>query len=399
MNALYTPATLDFDDTRLATSYLTDTDLQKRRLLFSTIQIPLAVRLGPALANLALSWNLPVEWAIRDFFFSAFCGGTTLPEAMKTATKLYAQGVRATLDYAVEGEKTEAGFEDVLRKTIDTLRSAAADPAAHSVAVKLTGLGPFAAMEAVQAGNATTTQRKQVEDMNRRLMVLCQEAARLNQPILLDAEESWIQDVIDRAAETAMLACNTQAPIVYTTVQLYRHDRLAYLHGLYERMHAAGAITAVKLVRGAYLEKENARAADRNYPTPMQPGKRATDTDYDAAVLYILERLADASLVAGTHNEDSCRTVVGNMAALGIAAGSDRVWFSQLYGMSDNISFVMAKSGYNVTKYLPFGPVRHVMPYLFRRAQENSAIASQGTRELTIIAQEQKRRRRQRNMI
>lgn len=389
------PATglLSFDDTEGAFAYKSTEALQRARTLFRSIGVPMLAKLGPRLLNTALRLHLPVRGLARRYFFDQFCGGYDLNEARKTAHMLAKYGVHSTLDFAVEAQKSKEGYEKCLQEIFAALQLATEQEAIPFVAIKLTGLGNLHALAAAQTGALTQPDAREINDLADRLNRICQKAQELNQPILIDAEESWIQGIIDKMAEDMMLAYNTQKPIVYTTLQMYRHDRLAYLHHLDEKFAQHKAILGVKLVRGAYLEKENDRAREKGSPTPMQPNKVATDRDYDLAVTYMLERHSYMALYAGTHNERSCHHIVTEMQRLNIAHDHPHVYFSQLYGMSDNITFNLARQGYRVSKYLPYGPLEETMPYLFRRAEENTSIAGQSSRELTLIDKELKRRK------
>jgi len=351
------------------------------------------------LVNWALRWHMPVEGLLKSYLFDQFCGGTTLPETARKMNQLQRYGVRSTLDYAVEGLKTEQGFAQAAAELTRVLQFAAENPAAAFVAMKMTGIGSIDLMTKLQAKSSLIgAELMQADKLETRLAEVCSTAAHLGVPVLIDAEESWIQDYIDVKAEAQMWEHNRARPIVYTTVQMYRHDRLAYLKQLIETAKSKKAIAAVKLVRGAYLEKENDRSEELAYPTPMQPTKAATDKDYDTAIKLCLENLAHVAVYAGTHNEQSSLLLSEEMERLGISHTHPHVWCGQLYGMSDNITFNLARSGFNASKYLPYGPLHAVLPYLFRRAQENTSIAGQTSRELALIEKELKRRQKARKL-
>ena len=388
------PVDLHLDDTAAAFAYKSDGELRRARLLFQSLQVPGLVRLGPPLLEWALRVRLPVRGLVESYFFNQFCGGVTLEQSSKRSAQLWKYGVGSTLDYAVEGVQTEKGFDACRDELLRVIGYAQGRAEVSFVALKMTGLAPTEAMAKVQAGQGNGFERTQLARAEARLEALCAAADAAGVSLLLDAEESWIQDVIDGMAERAMARYNRQRPVLYTTTQHYRHDRLAYLEGLLQRAQAGGWVAGVKLVRGAYLEKENARAAAQGYATPMQPSKAATDRDFDAAALLMIAHLEHCALVAGTHNEHSCELIAGAMQQHGLAADHPRVHFSQLFGMSDNLSFGLAGLGYRVAKYLPYGPLEAVMPYLTRRAQENSAIAGQSSRELELVSRELERRRR-----
>lgn len=388
---------LHLDDTAAAFAYKSDVELRRARLLFQSLQASWLVRIGPPLLELALKLHLPIRGLVEAYFFNQFCGGITLEQSSKRSLQLWKYGVGSTLDYAVEGIQSEKGFDSCCDELLRVIAYAQGRPEVSFVALKMTGLAPTEALTKLQAGKASAFEQNQVARAEARLQRLCAAADAAGVSLLLDAEESWLQDPIDAIAERAMAQYNRSRPVLYTTTQHYRHDRLAYLRGLLDRARAGGWIAGVKLVRGAYLEKENARAAELGYPTPMQANKAATDADYDAASLLMIAQLDHCALVAGTHNEHSCEVIATAMQQRSIPAQHPRVCFSQLFGMSDNLSFGLAGLGYRVAKYLPYGPIDAVMPYLTRRAQENSAIAGQSGRELELVTREIERRRQARS--
>jgi proline dehydrogenase len=378
------------DDVKRAFVLQTDGDLRRARLLFEALRFPMLVKMGPTMARLALKLRLPVKSLMKTYFFDRFCGGETLEETLKKADKMANFGVNAILDYGVEGAQNETAFNATAQEVIRTLTYAAKKKSFAFVALKATGLIAAESLERLQAGGGDKNARKKLRE---RMDAICAVAFKLEQPVLIDAEETWIQNEIDDVAELMMRRYNRDAPIVYTTLQHYRKDRLDYFKALYERLKARRAITAVKPVRGAYLEKETARAQKLGYPNPLNPSKKATDEQFDASIRFALERIGHVSIVAGTHNEQSLLRMAQIMRQLRIPANHPDVWISQLYGMSDNISFNFAAEGYHVAKYLPFGPLEAVLPYLFRRAEENSSIAGQTGRELEFIYKEIQRRK------
>lgn len=384
---------LSFDDTEVAFRYKSDADINKGLLLFRSIQVPFLVKTGPKLVNFSLKIGLPIKGLLRKYFFNQFCGGVNFPEAQLTIDRLHQHGVLTVLDYAVEGEKTEPGFDAVLAELLRLVEFANTSPAVPFVAAKLTGLGPADVMTKVQAKQPLTPEEQQRYDkLLARVERLCSRAHELGQALYIDAEETWFQDVVDSITEDMMLKYNRETPIVYTTIQMYRHDRLAYLEAFTHRITAGGAIPAVKLVRGAYLEKENARAAEKGYPTPMQPSKAATDADFNRALHFILERIERFGLCIGSHNEASSRYAAEYLVAKGLPQNHPNVFFAQLYGMSDTLTFNLANAGFNAAKYLPYGPLEAAVPYLFRRANENSSVNTQSNRELDLLRREKERR-------
>ncbi|MDX1907889.1 MAG: proline dehydrogenase family protein [Bacteroidia bacterium] len=387
----------DFNNTELAFKAKSQARLLRTYWIYKLIDNPFLTKVGPPMLSAALRMGLPVQGLVRDTLFEVFCGGESLPETAATSRYLHAYGVKTILDYSVEGEKNEAGFDATCQEIEATLlHGGQMDEVAFS-ACKLTGLASFDLMEKMQRGEALSPDEQvSLDRVRARLDRLASTAAAQRTPLFIDAEESWIQDTIDMLAEEVMARYNTQFPCVYTTVQLYRHDRLAYLENLIRRSREQGYILGVKLVRGAYLERENDRAAQLGYPTPMQPDKDSTDRDYDAALRLCVEHIDHVAICAGTHNEASSLYLTQLMADRGLPPDHPHVWFAQLLGMSDHISFNLAHHGYQAAKYLPYGPVKAVMPYLIRRANENTSIAGQSSREMELLSRELRRRQRTR---
>lgn len=385
---------LDFNNTQLAFSYKDDAELKRTYSLFKKIDSPFLTRIGPPLVAFALRIGLPLEGIIRRTIFDVFCGGVSLADTAKRSKELFDFKVETILDYSVEGEKGEPGFNATRDEILRTLDHAAQNDAVAFSAMKVTGIADFDLLAKLDAKQTLSVEESAAaKRAKERLVAICEKAHAVQQPVFIDAEESWIQTAIDTWAEEMMARFNQERAIVYTTVQLYRHDRLAYLEGLIARAAEQGYVLGVKLVRGAYLEKENNHAADRKQPTAMQPDKASTDRDYDAALALCVQHIDRVAVCAGTHNGDSCRHLAELMDAQGLPPSHPHVLFAQLLGMSDNLSFVLAHHGYRVAKYLPYGPVRAVLPYLFRRAAENTSIAGQSGRELQLLRTELRRRK------
>ncbi|WP_415061035.1 proline dehydrogenase family protein [Flavobacterium sp.] len=383
-----------FDNTQIAFSLKSDTELDRAYFLFKMIDSEPLVRIGTAVTNFALKAHLPVEGLIRASVFDHFCGGVSEDDCLPVMEKMYTKKVCSVLDYSVEGKEEEAQFDAALTKTLKII-DFAKDKASIPFAVfKPTGFGRFALYEKV--GNKEALTESEQTEWNRvvaRYEEVCQKAFENDVPLLIDGEESWMQDAADDLALTMMKKYNKQKPIVLNTLQLYRWDRLDYLKKIHQEATAEGFYIGMKLVRGAYMEKENKRAEEMGYPTPICASKQASDDNYDATVSYMIDNIDRMAIFAGTHNELSSYKLMELMKTKGIAPNDQRIWFGQLYGMSDNISFNLAANGYNVAKYLPFGPVRDVMPYLIRRAEENTSVAGQTSRELMLIKKERERRK------
>ena len=383
-----------FNNTQVAFALKSDTELDRAYFLFKMIDNQPLVRIGTAVTNFALKANLPVEGLIRATVFDHFCGGVNEVDCLSVVDKMFTKGVSSVLDYSVEGKEEEDQFDAALEMTLKTIEFAKEREAIPFAVFKPTGFGRFELYE--KLGEKQTLTAEEQAEWNRvveRFDLVCKEAHSKNVALLIDGEESWMQDAADDLVTDMMRKYNKEKPIVFNTLQMYRWDRLDYLKKLHERAKKEEFFIGMKLVRGAYMEKEIARAEEKEYPSPICASKEATDENYDAAVRYMIEHIDVMSIFAGTHNEESTYTLMELMQAKGIKSNDDRIWFGQLYGMSDNISYNLAANGYNVAKYLPFGPVKDVMPYLIRRAEENTSVAGQTSRELSMIKAERKRRK------
>ena len=383
-----------FENTATAFALKTDAELERAYYLFKMISIEPLVKIGASVTNFAIKANLPVEGLIRTTVFDHFCGGVNEKDCMPVVEKMWEKGVSTILDYSVEGKETEDPLDDALAKTLEILDFVKQRDAIPFAVFKPTGYGRLALYKKKGSGDKlTVAEEAEWERVVRRFDQTCRKAHDLNVPLLIDAEESWMQDAADDLVEEMMRAYNKKAPIVFNTLQMYRWDRMEYLEGLLERARSQSFKVGIKYVRGAYLEKENERAAEKGYRTPVCASKKETDDNFDAAIRYSLDNLGDLAIYAGTHNERSSYRLMEEMEARGIQRNDPRIWFGQLYGMSDHISFNMGAMGYNVSKYLPFGPVRDVMPYLIRRAEENTSVAGQTNRELELLRKERERRK------
>ena len=387
---------ISFEDTSVAFASKSDEYLQKAQLIFRMMSNNSLVDIGTGLANCALKVRLPfVKYVIKNTIYSLFVGGETLHECEATIDNLGAANVKTILDYSVEGEKTEEGFEatkEEMFRIIEVTKTARHIP---FVVIKLTGLGSFDVMQKVQAGEELTDEEQEAyKALKNRVFEICSRVNDIDSKILIDGEESWIQDTIDAIVYDMMARFNKDKVVVYNTYQMYRHEMYTNLVEAHRKAMEHGYQLGAKLVRGAYMEKERERAEEHNYQDPIQPDKAATDRDYNEAVKFCLNNVTTISTVVGTHNERSSALTAELMEEKGLAKSDKRVYFSQLYGMSDNISFTLASLGYNVSKYVPYGPVRKVMPYLTRRAEENTSIAGQTSREYNLIKSEIERRRK-----
>ena len=386
---------LSFDDTEVAFSYKPDAALKKAHFIFSLVNNPLISSLATSSVKLALKLRLPVEGLIKKTVFDHFCGGESIDKCDDEISQLSRYGVGTILDYSVEGEKSEAGFDQTMEETLRTLEKAGKSASGVPFSVfKVTGLASAELLEKVQRKNTlTSAEQEAFERVRTRVDRICAKAHAVKIPVLIDAEESWIQDPIDDLAYEMMATYNREKAIVFNTFQLYRTASFQNLCEAHEAARKDGYHLGCKLVRGAYMEKERARAEALGYPSPIQPDKDATDKAFNDALVFCMDNIDRVAIMCGSHNEHSNYQLTELMKKGNLKNHDERVWFAQLYGMSDNISFNLAKHGYCVAKYVPYGPVRAVMPYLFRRAKENTSVAGQSSRELTLIRKELQRRK------
>ena len=401
---------ISFDNTEFAFEYKTDKEIRKARLLFSMMGQPLLVKMGTRLTPWAIKTGLPVNGIIRNTIFSQFVGGETLEETAMVAKKLGEYKVQVILDYGVEGgDDGEKGFDHSTEEFIRVIQYAATQPNIPFMSIKVTGFARFALLEKLDdmmnKGTGTLMKRylKAIDDLpsdereewhrvRRRMMYICETAAEKKIGVLVDAEETWIQDPVDALTILMMDTFNKDRVVVYNTIQHYRQDRLKFLKDSYEAAEERDFILGAKLVRGAYMEKERKRAAGNDYPSPIQPDKESSDRDYNDGVTFCIEHIDRIALIVASHNEYSNLLATQLLRQKGLSLSHPHVHFSQLYGMSDNITFNLAHAGCSVSKYLPFGPIKDVIPYLMRRAQENTSVKGQTGRELGLIKKEMKRR-------
>lgn len=386
-------ATPDLSDTRTAFAAMDDRDLWQAQWLFRIIGNPTLTAVGSNLSKFALALHLPVKGLIKATIFKQFCGGETIEESLKTAARLAKSGVGTILDHSVEGQEDDDALDHTTSEILRTIDAAQKRADIPFCVFKPSGISPVQLLTDVSDGKALTDEdRREWALVQGRMEKICASAAKAGVPVLIDAEESWMQPAIDDLADAMMARFNTERAIVFNTIQLYRHDRLAFLKASHAKAVAGNYHLGVKLVRGAYMEKERARAAEKGYRDPIHTNKAAVDRDYDDGLRYCAAHMDRFAVCVGTHNEQSTVLMASLMNELGLPHNDRRVWFAQLLGMSDNISFNMAAAGYNVAKYVPYGPVREVLPYLIRRANENTSARGQTGRELGLIQAERKRR-------
>ena len=385
---------LDLDNIEVAFKGKTDGDLKKAYWLFKAIAFPSLVKAAPSLLRIAMAVRFPVVPIVRATIFKHFCGGENIHDCNETVKNLWQQHIGSILDYSVEGEENEDNFDKTTEEICATIERAKGDPSIPFCVFKVTGISRFALLEKVSSGAALNAdEANEYNKVRERIGKICGLASKHQVRLFIDAEESWIQPAIDGLADDMMALHNKTSVIVYNTIQLYRTDRLDFLKKSHERGKAMGYKNGFKLVRGAYMEKERARAKEMGYPSPIQPDREHCNRDYDNALRFCVEHIESIAICAGTHNENSSRLLTTLMREHQLPNDHPSIWFSQLLGMSDHLSGNLANSGYQVAKYVPYGPVISVLPYLIRRAQENTSIAGQTGRELSMIMQELKRRK------
>lgn len=385
---------VSFDDTSIAFQAKSDKALRKANFLFSVVNSPLISRLATGSVKLGLRLRLPLKSIIKNTVFEHFCGGETIQESAQTVTELARFNIGTILDYSVEGEDDEKSFDFTKDEIIKTINEAAGNDSIPFSVFKVTGVASTSILNKVQEGaSLTEVESESYSRIKERIEQICSSAFEKDVPVLMDAEESWIQDTIDKLAYEMMRKYNKEKPIVYNTYQMYRSDMLDNLKKAFHYAAMNNYYLGAKLVRGAYMEKERERAEKKAYPSPIHNTKQDTDASYDKGLVFCIDNKQRVYLINGSHNEYSNYYLALLMEKYNLANNDPRVWFAQLYGMSENISFNLAKAGYNVAKYVPYGPVKSVMPYLFRRASENTSVAGQSSRELTLIRKELKRRK------
>jgi len=385
---------ISFENTEIAFQGKSNSDLRRAYILFRTLGNNSLVKIGGGLTHSAIKLHIPIDWVVKPTIYKQFVGGVTVEECNPVVRGLEKYKVKAILDYSVEGKESEEDIRAALEETLRSVKNAAGDPNIPFAVFKPTAFSTSKILEKVSAGQQLTYEESsEAENFSNRINILCKAAFDNDVPILIDAEDSWYQNFIDEVVDEMMARYNKKRAIVFNTFQMYRWDRLDFLKKSYEKALAGNYYLGAKFVRGAYMEKERERAARMGYASPIQPDKESTDHDYNAALKYCVGHIDRISIFNGTHNEVSSKFLAELMSVHNLKPDDPRIYFSQLYGMSDHISFNLAHAGYNVAKYLPYGPVKHVIPYLVRRAEENTSVKGQTGRELSLITREIKRRK------
>ncbi|MCV9385312.1 proline dehydrogenase family protein [Reichenbachiella ulvae] len=384
-----------FDDTEIAFGDKSNFDLKRMYFLFATMNNPFIAKVGIWLTQFALRIHIPIKFMIKKTIFAQFCGGESLRDSMSTVTKLGDSNIHTILDYSVEGESKERVFDQNCEEIIKSLKMAKESDKIPTGVMKLTGFVAFDLLVQKQEGKPfNTKQTQRWEAFEARVEKICSFAVECNKYLFIDAEETWIQEPIDEIVNHMMEKYNRDRVYIFNTYQMYRTASLGNLKAIHKMAQQGGFKVGAKLVRGAYMEKERERAEEKGYPDPIHPSKEATDKAYDDALIYCMENLGEIYVCAGTHNENSSQLLAKLMDDHGVKKDDPRVFFAQLYGMSDNISYTLAHANYNVAKYVPYGPVKKVLPYLMRRAEENTSISGQSSREFRLVKNEMRRRKR-----
>ena len=386
-----------FNDTKIAFAEKSTAQLEKAKWMFTAIKYPSLTNVGINVLNFTIKNNFPlVTDLVKTTLFEQFCGGETREQSMKVVDKMFKHHVGSIFDYAIEGKEEEAAFDTTCEEIKENIKFAIGNPAIPFVVFKPTGFGRLDLYADVSVGKElTSSEKEEWQRVRNRYEEVCKMAYDNKVILMIDAEESWMQDAVDHLVNEMMEKYNKEKAYIWNTIQMYRTGRLEYMAQDLERAKSKNYFLGYKFVRGAYMEKERERAAEKNYPDPIQPTKEATDDNYNAAVDFVLENLDRVAAFFGTHNEKSTELAIDKMKTLGLAHDDERLHFGQLYGMSDNITYWLGENKYNACKYLPYGPVKDVVPYLTRRAQENTSVAGQTGRELSLIQKELERRRKE----
>ena len=384
-----------FNDTKLAFADKSEAQLKKAFWMFKMIEQPTLTKMGTSVLNFTVHNDFPfVKGIVKNTLFEQFCGGETREESMKVVKQLFKRRVGSIFDYSIEGKEEEETFDAVCQEIKDIIKFSMGNPAIPFIVFKPTAFGRIDIYEEVGKGNElTTTQKEEWNRVVQRFDEVCKLCWENDKKVMVDAEESWMQDAADQLCEQMMEKYNQEKPIVWNTIQMYRTNRLEYMQKNLQRAKEKGYFIGYKIVRGAYMEKERARAEEKKYPDPIQPTKAASDKNYNDGIDFVMQNLDKVSAFFGTHNETSTELVMNKMKTANLENENRQIYFGQLYGMSDNITFYLSDKGYNVAKYLPYGPVKDVVPYLTRRAQENTSVAGQTGRELGLIQKELERRK------
>ncbi len=382
---------IDFNNTEIAFAHKSNQSLKKASLLFKSFNYPFLVQKGPSIASFLLRIKAPIKSIIRSTIFEQFCGGETIQECQKTIKQLSDSKIGTILDYSVEGEESEENFNSTFEEIKKTIDMSSGNSDIPFSVFKTTGIGRFELLEKVSSNKELNAlEKEEYQRFKKRFHNLCEHAYNKQVRLFVDAEETWIQDAIDQLTYEMMKLFNKENAVIYNTIQCYRTNRLEHVKEVSQKLDC---FIGYKLVRGAYMEKERERAQLMGYPSPIQPNKSSTDKEYNSILEYCVQNNSRISICAGTHNEESCQYLSELQTQYNLNNNDSKIYYAQLLGMSDHISFNLSKLNYNVAKYVPYGPVKSVLPYLGRRAKENSSVKGQAGRELALINKELNRRK------
>jgi proline dehydrogenase len=386
---------LDFNNTQIAFASKSDAELRNAYMLFSVMKHPNVVKLGKFAVNIALKLHIPLAWAVKPTLYRQFVGGETLDDCARHVNLLQKNNIKATLDYSAESRQTPEGIEATFAETLRSIDFAKSNGNIAYAVFKPSTLTSDEVLSKVSEKKEKLTlgEIQAFREFRERFMALCQRAAENDVRILVDAEDYCFQNAIDELTDDAMRKFNKSRAIVFATLQMYRHDRMPYLERIYDDAVKNNYYPGIKFVRGAYMEEERKRAERMNYPDPICKDKLATDENFDRGVKFVIDHIDRMEIFVGTHNEESNYKLATLIDQAGINRGNNKIFFAQLLGMSDNMSFNLAHEGYNVTKYVPYAKVKDVLPYLIRRAEENTSVAGQTGRELNMLEKEMSRRK------
>jgi len=385
---------INFEDTKTAFRIKSDRDLRRAYILFKLISYPILVKIGNPVIQVCSALRIPIGWIVKPTAFKHFVGGETLEDCQPAVKKIKTANVYSILDYSVEGKETDKAIHAALEETLHAVKNAGSNPDIPFAVFKPTAFGKHQCLEVLSGGSSPDAEtREEGEKFRSRIQTLCLTACENDIPIMIDAEDTFIQPFIDKVVMEMMQLYNKEKCIVFNTYQMYRHDRIAILEADIKQAREGKFFLGAKFVRGAYMERERARAAKMGYEDPIQPDKESTDRDYNLALKISMDNLDLVSIFNGTHNEYSSKYLADLMIEQGVEPADKRIWFSQLYGMSEHISYNLSDAGFNVAKYVPYGPVRFVLPYLMRRVEENTSVKGQTGRELALIKKERQRRK------
>jgi proline dehydrogenase len=385
---------INFEDTKTAFRIKSDRDLRRAYILFKLISYPILVKIGNPVIKVLSILRIPIGWIVKPTAFKHFVGGETLEDCQPAVEKIKTANVYSILDYSVEGKESEKAINAALEETLHAVKNAGSNPDIPFAVFKPTAFGTHHALEVLSGdGTPDAESKEEGEKFRNRIHTLCKTAFENDIPIMIDAEDTYIQHFIDKVVIEMMQLYNKEKCIVFNTYQMYRHDRIAILEADIKKAREEKFFLGAKFVRGAYMERERARAAKMGYEDPIQADKESTDRDYNLALKISMDNLDVVSIFNGTHNEYSSKYLAELMIQQGVDPADKRIWFSQLYGMSEHISYNLSDAGFNVAKYVPYGPVRFVLPYLMRRVEENTSVKGQTGRELSLIKKERQRRK------